>query len=297
MNEHIKNATDYAFSDNIADMTKELENALQYKIINALEQQKIAIAQSLMNTNESYEEELEEEYSDMSHAAKELVLHADNDQHLYHSSHVPIMNNLSKKMKSGKYEPEKATKLWAYHSDRAAQSYAKSHGDGTPWHKMFSPKDRKQAAAHWEDMHRHELNEELCGDKHKIDVNKDGKISSHDFKILKRKKVQKEAYIEEVLKVSDGVDAWIHDFVHSENPKFEGKSKKERIQMALGAFYAAKKETNESWDDEDDDADVRKADAELKKMKAKPIKAAKGVDPDKDISKLANKEPKEVEND
>ena len=96
MNEHIKNATDYAFSDNVADMTKELENALQYKIINALEQQKIAIAQSLMNTNQSYEEELEEEYGDMSHAAKELVLHADNDQHLYHSSHVPIMNNLSK---------------------------------------------------------------------------------------------------------------------------------------------------------------------------------------------------------
>lgn len=50
-----------------------------------------------------------------------------------------------------------------------------------------------------------------------------------------------ESYIEEVLSVSDGVDKWIHDFVHSDNPKFEGKSKKERIQMALGAFYSAKK--------------------------------------------------------
>jgi hypothetical protein len=30
---------------------------------------------------------------------------------------------------------------------------------------------------------------------------------------------------------------YIHDFVHSANPKFKGKSKEERIQMALGAFY------------------------------------------------------------
>lgn len=101
----------------------------------------------------------ESNYADMSHAAKELVLHADNDAHLHHSSHAPIMHNLSKKMKNGTYHPEKAKKLWAYHADRAAQSYAKHHGDGTPWHKMFSTSDRKAAASHWEDMHRHELNE------------------------------------------------------------------------------------------------------------------------------------------
>lgn len=103
--------------------------------------------------------DLNENYGDMSHAAKELVLHADNDHHLYHSSHTPIMNNLKKKMKAGTYHPEKAKKLWAYHADRAAQSYAKHHGDGTPWHKMFSTSDRKAAASHWEDMHRHELND------------------------------------------------------------------------------------------------------------------------------------------
>jgi len=33
----------------------------------------------------------------------------------------------------------------------------------------------------------------------------------------------------------------IHDFVHSKNPKFAGKSKKERINQALGASYAMKK--------------------------------------------------------
>lgn len=45
----------------------------------------------------------------------------------------------------------------------------------------------------------------------------------------------------EVLKASDPTGKWIHDFVHSDNPKFAGKSKKERIRMALGAAYASKR--------------------------------------------------------
>jgi hypothetical protein len=41
----------------------------------------------------------------------------------------------------------------------------------------------------------------------------------------------------EKLKASDPTGKWISDFVHSDNPKFAGKSKKERIRMALGAKY------------------------------------------------------------
>jgi hypothetical protein len=37
-----------------------------------------------------------------------------------------------------------------------------------------------------------------------------------------------------------GASAYIHDFVHSKDARFRGKSKKRRIQMALGAFYGAK---------------------------------------------------------
>jgi len=58
-------------------------------------------------------------------------------------------------------------------------------------------------------------------------------------------KTNEEVDLEEVLKVSDGAGKWISDFVHSENPKFAGKSKKERQQMALGAYYAAKKGVKE----------------------------------------------------
>lgn len=48
-------------------------------------------------------------------------------------------------------------------------------------------------------------------------------------------------YIEERLKSSDPAAKWIQDFIKSDNPKFKGKSKEERIRMALGAKYASKR--------------------------------------------------------
>jgi len=42
------------------------------------------------------------------------------------------------------------------------------------------------------------------------------------------------------LSPNDSVDVWIKHFVKSENPKFRGKDKKKRIQMAVAAHYAAK---------------------------------------------------------
>ena len=94
-------------------------------------------------------------------AAKELVMYADNDSHLYKTSHQPIVANLKKKVKKGIYDHEKATKLWGYHADRAAMKYAKEHGDGTPWHKMFTPADRKQAAKWFANGNKEEIHESL----------------------------------------------------------------------------------------------------------------------------------------
>lgn len=52
--------------------------------------------------------------------------------------------------------------------------------------------------------------------------------------------------IKEALDPSMGSSAYIHDFVHSKNKMFKGKSKKERIKMALGAYYSSKKTVKES---------------------------------------------------
>jgi len=52
-----------------------------------------------------------------------------------------------------------------------------------------------------------------------------------------------EQALDEVLKKSDKAGKWISDFVHSDNPKFKGKSKKQRMKQALAAYYA--KQRNE----------------------------------------------------
>ena len=46
---NVKNATDYAFDDDIAKMQAELEHALHYKLINAIEQKRIEVAKNLIN--------------------------------------------------------------------------------------------------------------------------------------------------------------------------------------------------------------------------------------------------------
>ena len=45
----------------------------------------------------------------------------------------------------------------------------------------------------------------------------------------------------EKLSASQPASEWIRDFIDSTNPRFKGKTKKERISMALGAHYAAQK--------------------------------------------------------
>ena len=58
---------------------------------------------------------------------------------------------------------------------------------------------------------------------------------------------QFEAELNEVLSKDASAGDWIHDFVHSDNPKFAGKSVKKRQKMALAAYYAKKR--NESVED------------------------------------------------
>ena len=55
-----------------------------------------------------------------------------------------------------------------------------------------------------------------------------------------------EELINEVLGKNEPASAWIKDFVDSDNPKFAGKSKEKRKQMALAAYYA--KQKNEELD-------------------------------------------------
>jgi hypothetical protein len=55
--------------------------------------------------------------------------------------------------------------------------------------------------------------------------------------------LDKEKYhkIDEVLGPNDPIEKWIKDFIKSDDIRFKGKSKEERIEMAKGAYYAAQK--------------------------------------------------------
>jgi hypothetical protein len=61
-----------------------------------------------------------------------------------------------------------------------------------------------------------------------------------------KEEVELDEMINEVLSKDATAGEWIHDFVHSDNPKFAGKSKAERKKMALGAYYGAQKEAYEA---------------------------------------------------
>lgn len=94
--------------------------------------------------------------------------------------------------------------------------------------------------------------------------------------------------IAEVLKASDDAGKWISDFVKSDAPQFAGKSKEKRKQMALAAYYSAKKNESTDYDfyasyaeyimeedslvDEEDEADEKGGKKDAKEIKHDNVK-------------------------
>jgi hypothetical protein len=111
------------------------------------------------------------------------------------------------------------------------------------------------------------VKEELIGKQKNIDKNNNGKLDKQDFEMLRKSKGKwksssyknsdgkwaskdvKEETLEEKLNPSMGSAKYIDDFIKSKDPRFEGKTKKERIKMALGAYYSAKNEEVEQVDE------------------------------------------------
>lgn len=94
--------------------------------------------------------------------------------------------------------------------------------------------------------------------KYSVDSNKKlGRSISGDMK------VNEDLQIDEVIKASTPASDVIHDFVHSSDPKFKGKSKKERIRMALGAKYGMMRKAGKLKEDLDYDGGASMVKAEL----------------------------------
>lgn len=84
--------------------------------------------------------------------AMELKLYIDNDGDLYRQRLVPIVKNIQRKMKSGKYDHSKAPKLWMYLVDDGAKKYSKEF----PGVK-FDRKVRQYVAQEFADEYKDEI--------------------------------------------------------------------------------------------------------------------------------------------
>lgn len=133
--------------------------------------------------------------------------------------------------------------------------------------------EHHQAIAKLKDEQEHKFKDETGrhwvarrkGDQVHFDTTGNGSMKTHvPMSSLKEESEQDLANeLHEVLSKDATAGEWIHDFVHSTNPKFEGKTKKERIKMALGAYYGKQ---NEAYDSPLDTPEATKAREELKKV-------------------------------
>ena len=98
------------------------------------------------------------------------------------------------------------------------------------------------------------VKEELKGDQWKLDVDKDGEIDSEDLA-----KLRAGEKVEEKLDPKADAGVWIKDFIDSTDPRFDGKSEEERKKMALGAWYAARREAGIPIDESVNEATTEKA--------------------------------------
>ena len=84
----------------------------------------------------------------------ELKLYIENDADLYRQKIVPIVKNIQRKMKSGKYDHSKAPKLWMYLVDEGAKKYSKEF----PGVK-FDKKVKQKVAQEFADEYKEEISE------------------------------------------------------------------------------------------------------------------------------------------
>jgi len=80
----------------------------------------------------------------LSDEMRELKLYIDNDSSLYRQRYMPILKNLSRKKKQGKYRKGLASKAFMYLIDDGAKRYTKEYGGNA---RDIFPKRQRQMLA------------------------------------------------------------------------------------------------------------------------------------------------------
>jgi hypothetical protein len=85
--------------------------------------------------------------------ANELYIYTVNTESLYRQRITPTLVNLSKKMKKGTYDKDKAVDLWYYTATAASDLYGREYGY------RFSVQDRFTVATDLEAYYREDVEE------------------------------------------------------------------------------------------------------------------------------------------
>ena len=80
---------------------------------------------------------------------KELKLYIDNDQDMYRQRYIPLLKNLSRKKKQGKFRKSLASKTFMYLIDDGAKRYTKEYGGNA--RDMFPKRQRQMLSKDYVD--------------------------------------------------------------------------------------------------------------------------------------------------
>ncbi len=85
-----------------------------------------------------------------SHEARELTIHAPNNEDLWNRRRPEFLKNLIRRKLNGTYDSAKAVKLWEYFADEVAKSYTREYGNGVGFG-IFTKAQRREAAQEFRD--------------------------------------------------------------------------------------------------------------------------------------------------
>ena len=168
-----------------------------------------------------------------------LVKHKDTGDTMYLSAHS------YKTPDDAKDHADEYLKAYVHlgpiHADRTANSFVNANK-----HKLFTTVNESADFIH-QVLADNDINSKVMGNTVHVD---------HDDVEKAQELVKRHGYdheviggLNEVLSKKDPASKWIKDFVDSDDPKFKGKTKKERIKMALGAYYGAQRNESAELDE------------------------------------------------
>ena len=121
--------------------TEKLKTIVQDKFIDQVKDRKVEVMKTAVTNAVQIKES-----ADLG-AADELELYMMNDGQLYRSRIQPAIKNMQRKIKSGKFDPRLAPKLWSHVVTDAAKKYSKEFASPAEWNKIFTKATRDHLAA------------------------------------------------------------------------------------------------------------------------------------------------------